>query len=276
MTPAEARDAFTRFLKTPEAEMDLAEGALLIAAEEYPELRLGAYLDRIERLAGELREVVGDEISPAGVVERCNAFFFEAQRFRGNHADYYDPRNSYLNEVLERRLGIPITLSVVYVVVGERAGLPLRGVGMPGHFMVKYAPRAAEGEVFIDPFHGRVRSREECAKMLGEMYGEAVPMRPGFLEPSPKRQILARILNNLKGIYMGKGDLQRALASSDRIMLANPHATGEWRDRGMIEFRLHRDRDALRDFARYLEIRPEPVDAPRIRQLRSELLGRLN
>ena len=112
--------------------------------------------------------------------------------------------------------------------------------------------------------------------MLGEMYGEAVPMRPGFLEPSPKRQILARILNNLKGIYMGKGDLQRALASSDRIMLANPHATGEWRDRGMIEFRLHRDRDALRDFARYLEIRPEPVDAPRIRQLRNELLGRLN
>src|SRR5690349_3288757 len=129
MTPAEARGAFTRFLKTPEREMDLAEGALLIADEEYSQLRVGSYLDRIERMAGELREVVGDEISPGAVVERCNAFFFEAQRFRGNQADYYDPRNSYLNEVLDRRLGIPITLSVVYVAVGERAGLPLRGVG---------------------------------------------------------------------------------------------------------------------------------------------------
>src|SRR5712692_3419835 len=106
MTPAEARDAFTRFLQTPEADMDLAEGALLIAAEEYPQLRVGAYLDRIARLAGELREIVGDEIEPARVVERCNAYFFEDLRFRGNHDDYYDPRNSYLNEVLERRLGI--------------------------------------------------------------------------------------------------------------------------------------------------------------------------
>ena len=276
MTPAEARDAFTRFLQTPERDMDLAEGALLVAAEEYPQLRVGVYLDRIARLAGELREIVGGELDPAGVVQRCNAFFFEELRLRGNRDDYYDPRNSYLNEVLERRLGIPITLSVVYVAVGERAGLPVRGVGMPGHFMVKYAPRSPEGEVFVDPFHGKVRTREECAKMLAEMYGEAVPMRPGFLEPTPKRQILARLLNNLKGIYMGKGDLPRALAASDRIVLANPHATAEWRDRGMIEYRLRQDGAALRDFARYLEVRPEPEDAPRIRQLRNELLGRLN
>ncbi|HYM50591.1 MAG TPA: tetratricopeptide repeat protein [Candidatus Limnocylindrales bacterium] len=276
MTPAEARDAFARSLTTPEAEMDLAEGALLIAAEEYPQLRIGAYLDQMARMAEELRDAVGGEIVPARVVERCNAFFFEDQGFKGNADDYYDPRNSYLNEVLDRRLGIPITLSVIYVAVGERAGLPVKGVGMPGHFMVTYAPRSAEGQMFIDPFHGKVRTREECATMLAEMYGEAVPMRPGFLEPSPKRQILARILNNLKGIYMGKGDLARALAASDRIMLANPHATAEWRDRGMIEYRLHRDQAALRDFARYLEVRPEPEDAARIRQLRNELLGRLN
>ena len=256
--------------------MDLAEGALLIAAEAYPQLRVGTYLDRIARLAGELREVVGAEIVPARVVERCNAFFFKDQRFRGNADDYYDPRNSFLNEVLDRRLGIPITLSVVYVAVGERAGLPVRGVGMPGHFMVKYAPRAAEAEVFVDPYHARVRTREECAKMLADLYGEAVPMRAGFLEPSSKRQILARILNNLKGIYLSRGDLKRALAASDRIIVANPHGTAEWRDRGMIEYRLRRDRAALRDFARYLEVRPEPEDAPRIRQLRNELLGRLN
>jgi regulator of sirC expression with transglutaminase-like and TPR domain len=276
MDAAQARDAYARFLQTPEAELDLAEGALLIAAEEYSGLRVGAYLDRIARLGEDLRDRLGGEIDPMRVVEMCNAFFFEELQFKGNRDAYYDPRNSYLNEVIDRRLGIPITLAVLYVAVGERVGLPVRGVGMPGHFMVSYVPSASGAAIFVDPFSGRVRTREECAKMLADMYGEALPMRPGFLEPSAKRHILARILNNLKGIYLQKGDLRRALAASDRIVLTNPHLTAEWRDRGMIEYQLRRDQAALRDFARYLEVRPEPEDAARIRQLRKELLGRLN
>ena len=172
-------------------------------------------------------------------------------------------------------MGIPITLAVLYVAVGERAGLPVRGVGMPGHFLVKYAP-ASTGEVFIDAFNGHTLTREECAKMLEEMYGGTVPMRPALLEPSTKRQILARILNNLKSLYLSRGDLGRALAASDRIMLTDPHLTSEWRDRGMIHFQMHHDSEALRDFTRYLAVRPEPEDAPRVKQLRGQLISRVN
>ena len=275
MTPAEARDAFTRLLQTPEPELDLAEAALLIAAEEYSELRPSVYLEQIARMATELKRRIRAEVEPQRVVETANAYLFEELHFKGNRDEYYDPRNSFLNDVLERRVGIPITLAVLYVAVGERAGLPVRGVGMPGHFLVKYAP-ASSGEIFIDAFNGRTLSRNECAKMLEDMYGGTVKMRPALLEPSTKRQILARILNNLKSLYLSRGDLARALAASDRIMLTDPHLTSEWRDRGLIQFQLRHDTQALKDFSRYLAVRPEPEDAARVRQLRGQLLSRLN
>lgn len=288
MTPAEARDAFTRLQQTPEAELDLAEAALLIAAEEYADLRPSMYLNRIVRMGSELRQRIRGEIEPSRVVEITNIYFFEEQHFKGNREEYYDPRNSFLNEVMDRRVGIPITLAVLYMAVGEKAGLPVRGVGMPGHFLVKYAPArrsppasaggksGSAGEIFIDAFNGRTLSREECAKMLDEMFDGTVNLRPAMLEPSTKRQILARILNNLKSLYLSRGDLTRALAASDRIMLTDPHLTSEWRDHGLIEFQLRRDSAALKDFNRYLAVRPEPEDAARVRQLRGELISRLN
>lgn len=275
MTPAEARDAYTRLLQTPERELDLAEAALLIAAEEYPDLRPPVYLNQIARMATELKQRIRAEVEPRRVVEVVNTYLFEEQHFKGNREEYYDPRNSFLNEVMDRRVGIPITLAVLYVTVGERAGLPVRGVGMPGHFLVKYAP-ASTGEIFIDAFNGRTLTREECAKMLEEMYGGTVKMRPALLEPSTKRQILARILNNLKSLYLSRGELTRALAASDRIVLTDPHLTSEWRDRGLIQFQLRHDTEALKDFTRYLAVRPEPEDAPRVKQLRGQLISRLN
>src|SRR5436309_15433653 len=222
MTPAEARDAFTRLLQTPESELDLAEAALLIAAEEYPALRPSIYLEQIARMGSELRRRIRSQVEPRRVVETTNVYLFEELHFKGNREESYDPRNSFLNDVLERRVGIPITLALLYVAVGERVGLPVRGVGMPGHFLVKYAP-ASGGEIFIDAFNGRTLSRQECAKMLEDMYGGTVKMRPALLEPSTKRQILARILNNLKCLYLSRGDLGRALAARDRLMLTDPH-----------------------------------------------------
>ena len=275
MTPAEARDAFARLLQTPESELDLAEAALLIAAEEYPDLRPGVYLNRLAAMGSELRRRIRAEVEPQRVVDKANHYLFEELHFKGNREEYYDPRNSFLNEVLERRVGIPITLAVLYIAVGERAGLPVRGVGLPGHFLVKYAP-ASGGEIFIDAFNGRILSREECAKMLDEMYGGTVQMRPALLEAATKRQILARMLNNLKNLYLSRGDHSRALAASDRIMLADPHLTSEWRDRGLILLQLHRDTEALKDFTRYLAVRPEPEDLPRVKQLRGQLISRLN
>src|SRR5438132_4353693 len=260
MTPAEARDAFTRLLQTPQPELDLAEAALLIAAEEYPDLRPAIYLNQIARMGTELKHRIRAEVEPGRVVEKANTYLFEEMNFKGNREEYYDPRNSFLNEVLDRRVGIPITLAVLYLAVGERAGLPVRGVGMPGHFLVKYAP-ATSGEIFIDAFNGRSLTREECAKMLNEMYGGEVKMRPALLEPSTKRQVLARILNNLKSLYLSRGDLPRALSASDRIMLTDPHLTSEWRDRGMIPFQMDQEAEALADFSRFLALRPAAVGA---------------
>jgi len=128
MTPAEARDALTRLLQTPEKDLDLAEAALLIAAEEYPELRPAVYLNQIARMGIELKQRIRAEVEPRRVVEKTNTYMFDELHFKGNREEYYDPRNSFLNEVLERRVGIPITLAVLYVAVGERAGLPVRGV----------------------------------------------------------------------------------------------------------------------------------------------------
>jgi regulator of sirC expression with transglutaminase-like and TPR domain len=276
MTPAEARDAYTRLLQTPEAELDLAEAALLIAAEEYAELRPSAYLNQVARMSTELKRRIKTEVEPRRVVETANAYFFDELQFKGNREEYYDPRNSFLNEVIDRRVGIPITLAVLYLAVGTGAGLPVRGVGMPGHFLVKYAPASVGLEVFIDVFNARTLTRAECTKMLQEMYGGAVEMRPALLEPSTKRQILARILNNLKSLYLSANDLARALAASDRIMLTDPHLTSEWRDHGMIQFQLRHDSAALKDFGRYLDVRPEPEDSSRVRQLRGQLISRLN
>jgi regulator of sirC expression with transglutaminase-like and TPR domain len=227
-------------------------------------------------MGAELKGRLASEVEPHRVVRLTNKYFFEEQGFNGNRDDYYDPRNSYLNEVMDRRVGIPITLSVLYIAVSERAGLPVKGVGMPGHFLVKYEPAASSEEIFIDPYHRRILDREGCTALLQELFGQETEIKPSFFKASSRRQILARMLNNLKALYLSRGDLQRALTASDRIMMADPHLTSEWRDRGTIEFQLHHDTAALSDFTRYLEIRPEPEDAPRVRQLRAQLLARLN
>src|SRR5207245_7427775 len=153
MTPTEARAAFSRLLQTPEPELDLAEGALLVAAEEYPELRPSVYLDQIARMATDLKRRIRAEIEPDRVVEICNDYFFEELQFKGNRQEYYDPRNSFLNEVLDRRVGIPITLAVIYVEVGDRAGLPLRGGGLAVPFLVKLGPACRGDRGFFDAFH---------------------------------------------------------------------------------------------------------------------------
>src|SRR3989442_3646335 len=163
MTPAEARDAFTRLVQLRQSELDVAEAALLLAAEEYQDLRPSICLEQIDRMGTELNRRIRAEVEPRRVVETANTYLFEELHFKGNREEYYDPRNSFLNDVLERRVGIPITLAVLYIAVGERAGLPVRGVGMPGHFLLKYSPTSS-GEIFIDAFNGRTLSRQECAK----------------------------------------------------------------------------------------------------------------
>ena len=254
----------------PDDQIDLAEGALLIAAAEYPQLQVASYLQRLDVLAERVRDRLAGETAPPVVLQELSHVLFEAEGFEGNDEAYYDPRNSFLNDVLDRRRGIPITLGIVTLEVGWRVGLPLAGVNFPGHFLVRF-----DGEVvklLIDPFDGgRLLWEDEGQDLLDRVYGGMVKMRPEFLEPTPRADILARVLTNLKGIYLNVGDDARALATVDRLLLIRPEATVELRDRGLLLARAGRDAEAVAELRRYLDRVPAAPDAKRVRSLIDDL-----
>ena len=230
---AQIRQLFAEAVTGPENRLDLGRAALLIASEEYPGLDLLRYVAKLEAMAAAVRPGVTGTDEPITKIEQLNAYLFEARGFRGNTQEYYDPRNSFLNDVLDRRLGIPITLSVVYMEVGRRVGMPLQGIGMPGHFIMKYAD--AEEEIYIDPFSkGRILSREACKSLLQDIYGEPVPFQETFLAPVTKKQILSRLLMNLKAIYVHTKDYLKALSIVERQLIIQPNTEQEVKDRSAL------------------------------------------
>lgn len=265
-----AREQFAAIVSLPEPELDLAAAALLIASEEYPQLSPAPYLRRLDLLAERVRDRLGLETAPLVVLQELNRVLFQEERFRGNAEAYHDPRNSFLNDVLDRRVGIPISLSIVYLEVGWRLGLPLSGVGFPGHFLVRY-----EGEVvrvLLDPFDGgRLRFEDQAQELLDRVYGGLVRLQPEFLGSAGKRDMLVRLLKNLKSIYLNARDDVRALAAIERILLIRPLATAEIRDRGMLLARSGRIEEAIADLERYLDRTPEAPDARRVRNMIEQL-----
>jgi regulator of sirC expression with transglutaminase-like and TPR domain len=259
----EARRALGALVGGDERAIDLPRAALLVAGEEYPDLDPAAYLARIDALGAALRERISEEPMADRQVAALNALLFGEEGFRGNSAAYYDPRNSYLNEVLDRRLGIPITLSVVYVAVGRRAGLPLVGVGLPAHFLV-----ACEGptRLLVDPFNcGRVVGLDDCHELLRQAFGSAMVLEPRHLEATPPRHILARLITNLKVAYQRSGDLPRALRASEQLSLVLP-TSAELRDRGLLRYRLADLAGAAAELSQYLEFEPAAPDAEAVRR----------
>ncbi len=195
-------------------EIDLARMALLIAAAEYPDLDVKEELRALDSLAAGASRRLGQERDPLARANALSEYLFDEVGFRGNREDYYDPRNSFLNEVLSRRLGIPITLSLVYIEVGKRLGVPLVGVGMPGHFLVRIT--SGHEDLLIDPFHrGILLSEEECAQRLQEVAGAAIPWDRSYLAPVSNRELIERVLLNLRGIYVRRDDQPRALRATD-------------------------------------------------------------
>jgi regulator of sirC expression with transglutaminase-like and TPR domain len=254
---------FREVVERPDDKIDLGRAALAIAQEEYPSLRVETYLERLDRLATTARDRSAEENSPYRLIACLNHVLFTQEGYRGNRDDYYDPRNSYLNEVLERRKGIPITLSVLYMEVARRAGLKLHGIGFPGHFLVKYV--GDEGEIVIDPFDkGEVRTLEELQEMLDRLYGGKVAFHPDFLAPVSNRDIVQRMLNNLKAIYVRQEDLSRALSVAERLVIIDPTSPQEIRDRGLLYLKLDRAAEALEDLETYLRLAPDAADAEEI------------
>jgi len=267
-----ARLRFAAMVQGAEEELDLAAGALLIAAEEYPQLPPEPYLRRLDVLAERVRDRLSDETAPLVLLQELSRVLFEEEGFRGNAEAYYDPRNSFLNDVLDRRLGIPITLSVVYLEVGWRLGLPLEGVNFPGHFLVRYEGEALR--ILVDPFQGGdFRFEGDAQALLDRVSGGSVPMQPHYLRPAGKKDILARILSNLKGIYLKSRDETRALAAVERLQIVRPEDAEERRDRGFILARLGREAEARSELLGYLERMPGASDAQRVRLLLEQLKG---
>ena len=278
--PDAATVRFQALIDRPDDEIDLAEGALLIAKKAYPDLDIGDYLSRIDRLAHGVSERLPAAASETDRILALNRYLFEELGFGPNVEDYYDQRNSFLNDVLERRVGIPISLSVLYIEVGRRVGLPLQGVSFPGHFLVKC--KLEQGVVILDPYgSGTSLSLQDLQQRLRATRGGEVSRAivAAMLVAADKKQILARMLRNLKGIYLEQGDHNRALSVMDWIVSVIPGDAAEVRDRGLLFLRLEGFRAALRDLERYLALAPSADDAPQIRTRIVELrqtVARLN
>lgn len=274
MNFSSARQYFDQEIQQPDEHIDLGKAALYIAQEEYPNIDPEEYLNALDTMAVELQERLPSQRYPLRVIQSINQYLYDDLGYAGNVEDYYDPRNSYLNDVIERRLGIPITLALVYLELARRIDFPMVGVGMPGHFVIRLD--IADTEIFIDAFNGgEIMFPQDCQERLSQFYQQPVQLQPEFLATVSKRQILARMLANLKYIYLNQQELEKALAAVERILLLFPGASLELRDRGLLCYELGLSDQAANDLEAYLAKAPHAQDAAAIRQILT-LLGRMS
>ena len=258
-------------------EIPLFESALLIAKDEYPHLADGDYEAQLTEYTQRLRQAVNPAEAPALQLRSLNNFLYEELGFSGDDQDYYDPRNSYLNDVLDRRLGNPISLAVVQMELARRLELPLQGVSFPGHFLVRLP--LDEGIVVLDPFQkGRSLDAAELrrrARSHLETHDIDDQRLARMLEPASHRAILSRMLRNLKAVYSEREQWEKALRCCDRLLTVDSHQPSEYRDRGQLYLKLGHRRAARDDLRRYLALVPQADDADGIGAELAELGGDL-
>jgi regulator of sirC expression with transglutaminase-like and TPR domain len=252
---------FRELAQGPESQIDLGEAALLIAADEVPDLEVGRWLDELDRIAGRAADRLGPESDPlAALPEELSGEL----GLRGNRVDYYDPRNSFVHEVLARKLGIPISLGVLCIEVGRRLGLSLSGVGFPGHFLVR-----VEGgtELFLDPFdRAQQLDRAGCRRLLQRLGGRRMRFEARFLEPIGTRAILHRMVGNLRGIYARLEQPHLVLGCLDRQLALQPDHAEDRRERGRLALGLGLNDRAITDLERYLVLAPTAEDHAAVEQ----------
>jgi len=249
---------FTELTGGPDDRIDLARAALAIARWEYPALEVDAYVERLDGLA---RGVDGPRRStdPLGRLHRLREYLFVEQGFAGNREEPHDPRNSFLNDVLDRRKGIPITLSLVLMEVGKRLGLAVEGIGLPGHFVA--GARFGDSQILLDPYNaGALLTPEACEELVGRALGREVTLKPEHYAPVSRRRLLSRMLANLKGIYVQREAWDRVIGVLDRMLVLDPKAPEAWRDRGFAWNNLGETRRGVVDWERYLTEFPNAAD----------------
>jgi regulator of sirC expression with transglutaminase-like and TPR domain len=275
----EAKEFFARELAKNDTEINLARAALLISEHLNQLSDISAYyLALLDDLAQALRPAIIAARTDEEVIETFNRYLFEELQFHGNSENYYSPNNSFLNKVLELRTGIPISLSVICLEIGWRLGLPLAGLGLPGHFVIGYNLPLAP--VYIDVFNqGKILSEDDCLALGQTPLSERLAFRDEFLQPASKKAILFRMLLNLKQIYLRLENWELVHRTIDLMLVVQPNQTSEFRDRGVVAYRLNRLREAIFDIRRYLFFTPDAPDANWLKQhleMMEEKLSRLN
>ena len=248
------------------SNFNLAEAALYIAQEEYPDLDIGVYLNALDMMADAIRKRLPQPAYPLRTLQIINQYLYEELGFSANHHNYYDPRNSFLNDVIDRRTGIPITLGLIYLEVAQRIEFPMVGINFPGHFLIR--PDHEDMDIFIDPFNkGDLLFEQDCQARLSQLVGRSVELLPSLIQPITPHQFLVRMLTNLKQIYRKTNQLQKCLTASERILLISPGTVGELRDRGILYYQLGCWEQARQDLEDYLVYHPQAKDGPLLTQL---------
>lgn len=263
-SPELNRQEFEEMVRRPDAEIDLAAASLMVARHEYPFLDIDHYPRKLDQMGDEVRDLIGAERHSSTVAAGLVRYLFRELSFTGATDEYFDPRASHLNEVLDRRVGIPISLSIVYMEVARRAGFQVDGVGLPGHFIVKH-PQPG-GDIYIDPFnHGALLSRADCIRKVREIYNGSVDFQPYMLGAVTRRQILAREIHNLKTIHAAARAQEKALAMVEFLLILAPWNLDELRGRGMLRYHLGDANGAISDLETYLEYSSQAGDADAVR-----------
>ena len=265
------RDQFSQSVRRPEEQIDLVDAALLIARSAYPDLKPAYYKALLDEWGRRLRKQTDPNSSAGDVLRALNRIMFEEEEFKGDADNYYDPQNSFLNRVLERRKGIPITLSLVYSEVGCLAGFPVYGIALPGHFIVGLFHEA--GTLYIDPFNqGEALAEAECCKMIEVRFGRESSAETSWRSPASKKTILKRILRNLKAIYLHSGHAMLSFEMIQWIFAIDQNSPAELKERGLLYEAMGNFASAVMDFESYLDVAPDSEDVREIKQ-KIHLLG---
>ncbi|MBI3933215.1 MAG: transglutaminase family protein [Acidobacteria bacterium] len=250
-------------MQQPDEKISLAEAALLIAGMEYPALESGPYLRRLDEIAARVSARLPRQADPFQLISGMNHCLFREEGFSGNSDDYYDPRNSFLNDVLDRKTGIPIMLSTVYLEIASRLKFPLVGVGMPGHFLVKHP----FFDILIDPFlQGRILNEADCERRMKQVLGDSVPFHSSYLEGVSKLHTVTCMLNNLRNVYTNLRQFPKACQITELVLALHPDSANYLRQKAALLIEMRRYSDAAATLDRYLELTLEAEDTEDLKQ----------
>ncbi|MCH9017400.1 MAG: transglutaminase family protein [Chloroflexi bacterium] len=267
---ADFRTLFSQIVQQPEEDIPLDRAALYLAGEEYPEIDVTAGLAQLDAFAAQVSQRVTYEAAPSDLARAIAAYLFDELGFQGNSGEYYSPENSFLNRVLETRTGIPITLSLLFLEVARRLGLNCSGVGLPGHFIVGLD----DSEEYLDPFHaGAILSAVDCRTLVQKMSGGRLEWTDAFLAPYSKHDILFRILNNLKSVYMQSKEYTKAVGVIQRMAIINPSLPSLYQEQAWCHAQQHEYRLAIETLESYLEQAQDTASPEDAKRVKDQIIG---